>query len=86
MKFTVKYIALLIIVLVVYSCESEKRKKEKFTAEQEEIQKELQKQLDTEFGEYVEEIKPEDREYYKAYDKALALWKTPFHELNIQTS
>ena len=86
MKFSIKYIALLVIVLAVYSCESEKRKKEKVIAEQEEIQKELQKQLDAEFGEYIEEVKPEDREYYKAYDKALTLWKTPFHELNIQTS
>jgi pimeloyl-ACP methyl ester carboxylesterase len=81
-----KYIALLVIVLVVYNCESEKRRKEKVIAEQEINQKELQNQLDAEFGEYVEEVKAEDREYYKAYDKALALWKTPFHELNIHTS
>jgi pimeloyl-ACP methyl ester carboxylesterase len=86
MKFSIKYIALLVIVLAVCSCESETRKKHKVIAEQEEIQKELQKQLDAEFGEYIEEVKPEDREYYKAYDKALALWKTPFHELYVQTS
>lgn len=46
----------------------------------------MQKQLDDEFGEYVEEVKPEDLEYYKAYNKVLKLWKTPFHELNIRTS
>jgi pimeloyl-ACP methyl ester carboxylesterase len=86
MKSLIKYIVLLIIVLTVYSCKSETRKKEKVIAEQEEIQKELQNQLDAEFGEYIEEVKPEDREYYKAYNKALTLWKTPFHELNIQTS
>jgi pimeloyl-ACP methyl ester carboxylesterase len=86
MKFIMKYIALFVIVLAFYSCQNEKRKKEKVIAEQIEIQKELQKQLDAELGEYVEEVKPEGLKYYKAYDKALTLWKTPFHELNIQTS
>ncbi len=86
MNFFMKYSALLIIVLSIYSCENEKRKKETVIAKQEEIQKQLQKQLDEEFGEYVKEVKPEDREYYNAYDKALTLWETPFHELNIQTS
>ena len=86
MKFSIKHIALLIIVLAVFSCKSEPIIKDKVIAEQEEIQKELQKQLEAEFGEYLEEIKPEEVEYYKAYNKALALWKTPFHELNIKTS
>jgi pimeloyl-ACP methyl ester carboxylesterase len=86
MKFSIKYIALLVIVLAVSSCESETRKKDKVIAEQEKIQAALQKQLDEEFGEYAEEVKPGDREYYKAYDKALTLWKVPFREINIQTS
>lgn len=86
MKFTIKHIALLIIVMAVYCCKSDPIIKDKNIAEQEEIQKELQKQLEAEFGEYLEEIKPEEVEYYKAYAKALALWKTPFHEVNINTS
>lgn len=86
MKFSIKHIALLVILLAVYRCESETRNKDKVIAEQEKIRKGQQKQLDAEFGEYIEEVKPEDDAYYKAYDKALALWKTPFHELNVQTS
>lgn len=86
MKFRVKYIALLIIVLTICSCENEKRKKEKVIVEQKEIQKGLQQQLDEDFGEYLEEVKPEDHEYYEAYNKTLTLWKTPFHELYIKTS
>ena len=86
MGFFIKYIALLVIVLSICGCVNEKRNKEKVITEQEEIQKRLQKQLDEEFGEYVEEVKPEDLEYYKAYNKALRLWKIPFHELNIRTS
>lgn len=77
---------MLFIVLAVCGCESKTSKKDKAITEQEEIQKELQKQLDAEFGKYTEEVIPEDREYYKAYDKALALWKIPLHELYIQTS
>jgi pimeloyl-ACP methyl ester carboxylesterase len=73
-------------VLAVYGCESQTSKKDKVVTEQDEIQKELQKQLDAEFGKYTEKVIPEDREYYKAYDKALALWKIPLHELYIQTS
>ena len=86
MNFFIKYIALLIIVLSICGCVNEKRNKEKVITKQEEIQKRLQKQLDEEFGEYLEEVKPEDLEYYKAYNKALRLWKIPFHELNIRTS
>jgi len=86
MRFFIKYILLLVILVAIYSCGNEKRKKEKDISEQEEIQKGLQKQLDAEFGEYTEEVNPDDREYYKAYDKTLTLWKTAFHELNIQTS
>jgi pimeloyl-ACP methyl ester carboxylesterase len=81
-----RYIALLVILLVIFSCENNKKKSEKVIATGEEIQKGLQKQLDDEFGKYVEEVKPEDLEYYKAYNKTLTLWETPFHELNIQTS
>jgi len=86
MKFPLKYIALSFILMAVIGCESEARKKDRTDAKQKENQKELQKQLDVEFGEYSEEVKPNDRAYYKAYDKALALWKIPFHELYIQTS
>jgi pimeloyl-ACP methyl ester carboxylesterase len=86
MKSSTKYIALLVIVLAICNCKSETGKKEKEIAEQEETQKALQKQLDDEFGKYTEEVKPKEHEFYKAYDKALALWKIPFHELNIQTS
>ena len=86
MNFPIKYFALFVIVLVEYSCEIKTGKKDIAITEQEENRKELQKQLDAEFGKYIEEVNPGDREYYKAYDKALGLWKIPFHELNIQTS
>src|SRR5260221_2096285 len=82
MHSCMKYVALLILVFSIHSCENEKRKKEKVTAQQ----GGSQKQLDEEFGEYVEEVKPEDRDYYNAYNKALTLWKTPYHELAIPTS
>jgi pimeloyl-ACP methyl ester carboxylesterase len=85
MNFFIKYVALLVFVLAFCSCENEKRRKENVIAKQEEARNDLQKQLDAEFGEYTEVVKPEDREYYKAYNKALLLWKTPFHELNVQT-
>jgi pimeloyl-ACP methyl ester carboxylesterase len=81
-----KYVALLVIILTICSCENGKSKKEKTVAEQEEIQEKLQKQLDVDYGIYEEEVKPEDIEYYKAYNKTLKLWKIAFHELNIQTS
>ncbi len=81
-----KYIGLIVFMLSIYGCENEKRKEEKIIAKQEEIQKSLQQQLEEEFGEYVEEVKPENRKYYEAYNNALKLWTTPFHELNIQTS
>jgi len=61
-------------------------KKEKIISEKKKIKIDIQKQLDAEFEEYFEEVKPEDQKYYKAYNKALTLWKTPFHEINIQTS
>jgi len=85
MKSFIKYIALLVIVLAIYNCSNEERKKEKVITEQEEIQERIQKQLEEEFGEYAEEVKPEDRKYYKAYNNALRLWRVPFRELNIQT-
>jgi pimeloyl-ACP methyl ester carboxylesterase len=83
-----KYISLLIIsfAISISGCKNEKGKKEKIVAEQEEISKRLVKQFDEEFGKYVEVSKPADLEYYNAYNKTLELWKTPFHELNIQTS
>ncbi len=86
MRFFIQYITLIIIAFSIYGCENVKRNKEKGITVQEENQKWLQKQLDEEFGEYVEDIKPENRIYYKAYDKALKLWKIPFHELKILTS
>jgi pimeloyl-ACP methyl ester carboxylesterase len=66
-----KYTAIIVVLLSISGCVNE--------------QKRLQKQLDEEFGEYVEVVKPEDVELYKAYNKALKLWKIPFHELNIKT-
>jgi len=86
MNFFIKYIALAVIVLAISSCEKKEKKEEKAIPEKKEIQKGLQEQLKEEFGEYKEEVKPEDRDYYKAYDKALKLWKIPFHELNIKTN
>jgi pimeloyl-ACP methyl ester carboxylesterase len=81
-----KYIVFIVIALSICGCENEKRKEEKVIAKQEDIQTKLQQQLEEEFGKYVEKVKPENRKYYTAYDKALTLWKTPFHELNIKTS
>lgn len=86
MNFSTGTIYLLVTVLVAYGCGSETINEAQDIAEQKEIQKDLQKQLDDEFGKYAEEIKPEDRKYYRAYDKALALWETTFHEMYIQTS
>ena len=86
MKYFIKYIALLVIMLTVIGCENEKRKTDEVSAKQEEMQKEIQKQLLAEFGEYKEVVTTEDHEYFKSYNKALTLWKTAFHELNIQTS
>lgn len=86
MKFSVKYLTLLVIVLAISGCGNNKKNEEKVSAEQEETQKDLQKELDEEFGGYFEDVKQEDVEYYKAYNKALTLWKTPFRELNIKTS
>lgn len=86
MKFYIKNIALFVIVLVVCNCESETRLKDKVIAEQEEIQHALQQQLEDEFGEYAEDVTPKNRAYYKAYNKTLKLWKTPFHEHYIPTS
>ncbi|WP_395050212.1 alpha/beta fold hydrolase [Flavobacterium sp.] len=86
MNFFIKYIALAVIVLALSSCEKKERKGVKTIPEKREIHKDLQEQLREEFGEYKEEVKPEDLGYYKAYDKALKLWKIPFHELNIKTN
>ncbi len=86
MKYSIKYVALIVIMLVVICCENEKRETEGVIAKQEEMQQEMQKQLLAEFGEYNEEVAPEDREYFNSYNKALTLWRTAFHELNIQTS
>ena len=66
-----KYTAVIILALFC-SCVNEQQR--------------LQLQLDEEFGEYVEVVKPEDVALYTAYNKALKLWKTPFHEVNIKTS
>jgi pimeloyl-ACP methyl ester carboxylesterase len=86
MKYSIKYVAGLVIMLAVIGCENEKRKTEEVPAKQEEMQKEIQKQLLAEFGEYNEVITTEGREYFKSYNKALTLWNTAFHELNIPTS
>ena len=86
MKFLLKYFALLAIVLAFYSCENGKQKKEKVIDQLVVIRKDIQAQLNEEFGQYKEDSIPGDIEYYKAYNKALTLWKIPFHELNIQTS
>ena len=80
-----KYIILLALVLSIYSCK-EKPKDPIQEQLQEQSKASLQDQLVEEFGEYKEEVNPKDREYYNAYDKALTLWGTPFHEVNIQTS
>jgi pimeloyl-ACP methyl ester carboxylesterase len=86
MKNLLKYVALMIIVVAIYSCESEKVTKGRMSVGSEYAKNELQKQLDEEFGPYEENVEPEDRDYYKAYDSALTLWKVPFHELNVKTS
>lgn len=46
----------------------------------------IQDQLDEKFGKYVEEVGPGDKELFKAYNKALKLWKIPFGEVYIKTS
>jgi pimeloyl-ACP methyl ester carboxylesterase len=69
-KLFIQYITLLTFILSIYGCE----------------QISIQKQLDKKFGKYVEEVKPENREFYEAYNKALELWGTPYGEVNIKTS
>jgi pimeloyl-ACP methyl ester carboxylesterase len=86
MKFSIENIALLAIMLIVCNCESESKLKDTVFADREEIQKGLKEQLKAEFGEYVEEVTPKDRAYYKAYNKTLTLWNTPFHEHYVPTS
>jgi len=86
MKFSLNYIALILIVLINIDCVGKKGTTDKIISDQEEIQKEIQKQLNAEFEIYVEKARPEDREYYKAYNKALTLWKIPFQEINVSTS
>ncbi len=86
MKYFIKFIALLVIMLAAICCKSEKSKIEEVPAKQEEMQKEMKKQLLAEFGEYNEVVTTEDRNYFNSYNKSLTLWKTTFHELNIQTS
>ena len=67
-----KYTSLVVIVLLICGCGNE--------------QKNLQQQLDDEFGEYIEVVKPENAALYEAYNKTLKRWNIPFHELNIKTS
>ncbi|HNP18112.1 MAG TPA: alpha/beta hydrolase [Fulvivirga sp.] len=71
MKLLIRY-TILTITLSVYGCESETVS--------------FQKQLDNEYGKYVETVTPENRKFYEAYNKALKLWDTPYGEVNIKTS
>ena len=80
-----KYIALIFMVLILVGCENDNKSHQKVIGQQAENQTDPQKQLEEEFGEYNEEVTSEDLEYYKAYNTALKLWKTPFHELNFKT-
>ncbi|MDP2723223.1 MAG: alpha/beta hydrolase [Bacteroidales bacterium] len=70
MKLFIPYITLITFALSLYGCEKMS----------------IQKQLDTKFGKYVEEVKPENRKFYEAYDKTLELFGTPYGEVNIKTS
>jgi len=81
-----KYIALIFMVLVLVGCENDNKSHQKVIGQQAESQTDILKQLEEEFGEYNEEVTTEDLKYYQAYNTALKLWKTPFHELNVKTS
>lgn len=70
MKLAIQYLTLLIFILSIYACEHTS----------------LQKQLDKKFGKYLEEVEPENRKFYEAYNKTLDLWDTPYAEVNIKTS
>ncbi len=72
MKLLIRYIAFLTITLSINGCESD--------------QISFQKQLDNEYGKYVESVTPENRKFYEAYNKALKLWNTPYGEVNIKTN
>lgn len=79
-----KQLIFLVLILFTIACGDIKKTKIKTPEKAPEIN--LQTQLDDEFGKYIEDIKPGDSAYYKAYDKSLALFGVPFHELYIQTS
>ena len=70
MKLIIQYFAFFTFTLSIFSCGHMT----------------IQEQLDQTYGKYVEEVKPENYKFYKAYNKALDLWETPYGEVNIKTS
>lgn len=46
----------------------------------------IQEQLNEKFGKYQENPSPENHKLYKAYNKSLKLWNTPYGEAYIETS
>ncbi|UXP30817.1 alpha/beta hydrolase [Reichenbachiella agarivorans] len=73
-----KQIVVVVLVLMLNSCDWGKGSSYDPTK--------IQQELDEEFGKYEEEVKSEDKEYYQAYNQTLSLWNTPYHEVHVPTS
>ena len=62
MKLYIQFIVLLFNILLLSACNNAS----------------LQEQMNRKYGQYTEEIKPQDQEFYKAYNKTLELWSYNF--------
>jgi len=75
-----KHLILLALALTVISCENVKNKEQSQTPDHD-----IQKELEKEFGKYMENVKPIDSAYDKAYNKTLEHWKVPYVEIFVPT-
>jgi|TARA_R110000737_G_C14623511_1_gene494088 pimeloyl-ACP methyl ester carboxylesterase len=76
--------------LLLFACSDSSNKKSSGTitskTENSDVEvKDLKLQLIDEFGPYQENITEDNKRLYRAYNRAMKLWDTPFHEVNIPT-
>lgn len=73
-----------ILIIILVACTNSNNKKSTETKSANTIV-DIKAELIEEFGPYTEKITDENKKFYRAYNKAMKLWKTPFHEVNVPT-
>ena len=81
-KLLIHFSSIFFGLFLILGCNQSNSKEQK---NQEKPPPSFQEQLDAKYGKYKEEIKPENKTLFKAYNKVLKLWDVPYGEVNIKT-